>query len=116
MIGVLTRKKELPATFKISKDSESCRVWNFSLPGAKGSPWEGYQITGKLLFAPAYPKGSVSIFFKPAIYHPNVDPMDGLVCDTGMKSAGLEKIRECTNLVNFSADEPTLTHENAESF
>ena len=82
--------KELPSTFFLSKEKSECRVWNFSLPGPKRSPWEGYMLSGELVFPVSYPEGSIAIYLKPSVFHPNIDPTDGLVCDASIEAQGLD--------------------------
>ena len=98
---------EVPSTFWFSKERSNCRVWNFKIPGAKRSAWEGYELSGKLVFPPNYPKGSIAIYLKPAIFHPNIDPFDGLVCDASISAQGLDRLSSRKSLTNNSTDVPT---------
>ena len=67
------------------------------MPGAMGSPWDGFEVSGKLEFPMGYPEGSISIFLQPVIFHPNIHPSDGLMCDISIKSEGIKKVKTCKN-------------------
>lgn len=79
-LSILKRASKLPRSFSFSRVSGNPRQLRFEIPGAVGSPWEGLRVKGLLEFPLSYPTGSVSFFVRPSIYHPNVDPYDGLVC------------------------------------
>ena len=92
-VRIMKLRKEIPSCLSIKKSSKSCYEWKFTLPGPKGSPWEDFLLSGKLLFPASYPDGSISIVMEPPLFHPNIDPSDGLVCDLNMKKEGIDKVK-----------------------
>nr|CAX77005.1 lesswright [Schistosoma japonicum] len=54
-------------------------TWNCSIPGKKGTLWEGGLFNLKMYFKPEYPTTPPKCKFEPPLFHPNVFP-SGTVC------------------------------------
>ncbi|KAM7532674.1 hypothetical protein Aperf_G00000130448 [Anoplocephala perfoliata] len=53
--------------------------WDCSIPGKKGTLWEGGLFNLRMLFKPEYPTTPPKCKFDPPLFHPNVFP-SGTVC------------------------------------
>ncbi|VDL98144.1 unnamed protein product [Schistocephalus solidus] len=54
-------------------------VWDCSIPGKKGTLWEGGLFHLRMYFKPEYPTTPPKCKFEPPLFHPNVFP-SGTVC------------------------------------
>ena len=54
-------------------------VWEFGIPGKKGTPWEGGLYRGEINFKDDFPTTPPKVRFSPPLFHPNVYP-SGTVC------------------------------------
>merc|ERR1711872_1211999 len=54
-------------------------LWEFGIPGKKGTPWEGGLYKGKIIFKEDFPTTPPKVQFVPPLFHPNVYP-SGTVC------------------------------------
>ncbi|CAI2735422.1 unnamed protein product [Schistosoma spindalis] len=54
-------------------------TWNCSIPGKKGTLWEGGLFSLRMYFKPEYPTTPPKCKFEPPLFHPNVFP-SGTVC------------------------------------
>ena len=54
-------------------------VWEYAIPGKKGTPWEGGLYKGQMIFKDEYPTSPPKVKFVPPLFHPNVYP-SGTVC------------------------------------
>jgi len=55
------------------------RMWDFRIPGKKGTIWEEGMYKGHMIFKDDYPSTPPKIQFKSPLFHPNVHP-SGPVC------------------------------------
>ena len=53
--------------------------WEFGIPGAKGTPWEGGLYKGRITFGDNFPSTPPKVCFLPPLFHPNVYD-SGMVC------------------------------------
>ncbi|XP_065065752.1 SUMO-conjugating enzyme UBC9-B-like [Rhopilema esculentum] len=53
--------------------------WECSIPGKKGTPWEGATYKLKITFKDDYPSTPPKCKFDPPLFHPNIYP-SGTVC------------------------------------
>ncbi|XP_038967393.1 SUMO-conjugating enzyme UBC9-like [Rattus norvegicus] len=53
--------------------------WECTIPGKKGTPWEGGLFKLRMLFKDDYPSSPPKCKFEPSLFHPNVYP-SGTVC------------------------------------
>lgn len=53
--------------------------WECSIPGKKGTPWEGGNYKLRMIFKDDYPSSPPKCKFEPPLFHPNVYP-SGTVC------------------------------------
>ncbi|CAO2579358.1 SUMO-conjugating enzyme UBC9 [Lemmus lemmus] len=53
--------------------------WKCTIPGKKGTPWEGGLFKLQMLFKDDYPSSPPKCKFEPPLFHPNVYP-SGTVC------------------------------------
>ena len=54
-------------------------MWDFGIPGKKGTLWEEGLYKGHMIFKDDYPSTPPKMQFKPPLFHPNVYP-SGTVC------------------------------------
>ena len=54
--------------------------WNVTVPGPKGSPYEGGKFVINLDFTDNYPFKCPKIKFVTKIYHPNIKTEEGEIC------------------------------------
>lgn len=54
-------------------------LWDYGIPGKKGTPWEGGMYRGQMIFKEDYPSTPPKVKFVPPLFHPNVYP-SGTVC------------------------------------
>merc|ERR1712066_112323 len=54
-------------------------LWEFGIPGKKGTPWEGGLYKGQIIFKDDFPTTPPKVKFVPPLFHPNVYP-SGTVC------------------------------------
>jgi len=54
--------------------------WNVSIPGPKGSPYEGGKFVVNLDYTDNYPFKCPKIKFVTKIYHPNIKTEEGEIC------------------------------------
>ena len=54
-------------------------LWEYGIPGKKGTPWEGGLYKGQMTFKDDYPSTPPKVKFVPPLFHPNVYP-SGTVC------------------------------------
>lgn len=57
------------------------RCWTAYVQGPLSTPWENAVFQLELTFPAAYPWNPLSIRFTHCIFHPNVSPEDGTLCD-----------------------------------
>ena len=49
-------------------------LWEYAIPGKKGTPWEGGLYKGQIIFKDDYPSTPPKVKFVPPLFHPNVYP------------------------------------------
>ena len=49
-------------------------LWEFGIPGKKGTPWEGGLYKGQIIFKDDFPTTPPKVKFVPPLFHPNVYP------------------------------------------
>merc|ERR1739838_1109635 len=54
-------------------------LWEYGIPGKKGTPWEGGLYKGQIIFKDDFPTTPPKVKFVPPLFHPNVYP-SGTVC------------------------------------
>merc|ERR1712156_1070792 len=54
-------------------------LWEYGIPGKKGTPWEGGLYKGQIIFKDDFPTIPPKCKFDPPSFHPNVYP-SGTVC------------------------------------
>merc|ERR1712059_25770 len=54
-------------------------LWEYGIPGKKGTPWEGGLYKGQIIFKDDFPTTPPKVKFDPPLFHPNVYP-SGTVC------------------------------------
>ncbi|EDW76391.1 uncharacterized protein Dwil_GK15431 [Drosophila willistoni] len=54
-------------------------IWQCTIPGPKGTFWEGGVYRMRMIFNDYYPESPPKCIFEPPIFHPNVFP-SGTVC------------------------------------
>ena len=54
-------------------------LWEYGIPGKKGTPWEGGMYRGQMIFKEDFPSTPPKVKFVPPLFHPNVYP-SGTVC------------------------------------
>ncbi|VDN18227.1 unnamed protein product [Gongylonema pulchrum] len=54
-------------------------VWECGIPGRKNTAWEGGLFKLLMEFTDKYPNTPPACYFRPPIFHPNIDPT-GIVC------------------------------------
>ena len=54
-------------------------MWDFGIPGKKGTPWEAGMYKGHMISKDDFPSTPPKLQFKPPLFHPNVNP-SGNVC------------------------------------
>ena len=57
-------------------------LWEYGIPGKKGTPWEGGLYKGQIIFKDDFPTTPPKVKFVPPLFHPNVYPSG-----TGKKQA-----------------------------
>ena len=62
-------------------------LWNATLTGPSGTPYENLTFKLTVSFPPNYPYAPPEVLFKTPIYHPNVD-MSGRICLDILKADG----------------------------
>ena len=56
-------------------------VWKGTIPGTKGSPWEGGKYDFQLRFPQDYPFRPPKVTFSTRIYHCNINSQGGICLD-----------------------------------
>merc|ERR1712062_135603 len=54
-------------------------LWEYGIPGKKGTPWEGGLYKGQIIFKDDFPTTPPKVKLVPPLFHPNVYP-SGTVC------------------------------------
>ena len=54
-------------------------LWEYGIPGKKGTPWENGMYRGQMIFKDDFPSTPPKVKFVPPLFHPNVYP-SGTVC------------------------------------
>jgi ubiquitin-conjugating enzyme E2 I len=49
-------------------------LWEYAIPGKKGTSWEGGLYKGQMIFKDDYPSTPPKVKFVPPLFHPNVYP------------------------------------------
>ena len=49
-------------------------LWEYGIPGKKGTPWEGGLYKGQIIFKDDFPTTPPKVKFVPPLFHPNVYP------------------------------------------
>jgi ubiquitin-conjugating enzyme E2 D len=57
------------------------RLWEATLPGPQGTPYEGGKFVIKIHFPDHYPFKGPTVFFKTSIFHPNIKQDTGKLCE-----------------------------------
>lgn len=65
--------------FEIQVDRESMMHWTATIPGVRGSPYEGGKFLLDIIFPPDYPFKPPRITFRTPIFHPNIGS-NGSIC------------------------------------
>merc|ERR1711872_592612 len=69
--------------------SMNLMMWDFGIPGKKGTIWEEGMYKGHMIFKDDYPSTPPKIQFKPPLFHPNVYP-SGTVCLSLLDEANIK--------------------------
>lgn len=64
---------------KKADNTMNLMIWECSIPGKKGTIWEGGEYSLKMYFKDDYPTSPPKCKFDPPLFHPNVYP-SGTVC------------------------------------
>ena len=59
---------------KNADGSMNLMLWEYAIPGKKGTPWEGGLYKGQIIFKDDYPSTPPKVKFVPPLFHPNVYP------------------------------------------
>ena len=59
---------------KNADGSMNLMLWEYAIPGKKGTPWEGGLYKGQMIFKDDYPSTPPKVKFVPPLFHPNVYP------------------------------------------
>ena len=54
-------------------------LWEYGIPGKRGTPWENGMYRGQIIFKDDFPSTPPKVKFVPPLFHPNVYP-SGTVC------------------------------------
>ena len=65
---------------EINLVNDDMAKWNVSIPGPKGSPYEGGKFVVNLDYTDNYPFKCPKIKFVTKIYHPNIKTEEGEIC------------------------------------
>ena len=69
------------APMKNTDGTLNLMLWEFGIPGKKGTPWEGGMYKGQMIFTDDYPRTPPKVRFVPPLFHPNVFAApSGTVC------------------------------------
>ncbi|EJU01444.1 hypothetical protein DACRYDRAFT_95070 [Dacryopinax primogenitus] len=73
-------RKEDTGDIKLAPSDESMFVWEATLPGPEGSPYEGGEFKLGIQLPHDYPFSAPRVMFKTRIYHMNVSDPGGNIC------------------------------------
>ena len=65
-------------------------LWEYGIPGKKGTPWEGGLYKGQIIFKDDFPTTPPKVKFVPPLFHPNVYPSG-----TGKRGKSNERKHGC---------------------
>mmetsp|Transcript_18588 Transcript_18588/g.28935 ORF Transcript_18588/g.28935 Transcript_18588/m.28935 type:complete len:145 (+) Transcript_18588:6910-7344(+) len=73
-------KKEINEDLKLMPDENDLHLWNGTVKGPNGTPYQKIEYQILITLPPSYPLSPPTISFCSKIFHPNIHPITGEIC------------------------------------